>query len=318
MTKRKLTLKRLDPWSVLKFGLVANLVGLGILLLAGRVVWYLVVDQLGLIDTICETAVEFDAVAECGINGGPLFRQALVIGLLGVVVLSGVQVFFSFLYNLIADLTGGLSFTFRDDTVGVVDTMTARGGASAPTGAGDPTAAREERLKEKEEAERERQRTAAKNRGTGRQPAGSSDPTVRDPRHTPAATTAGGGTFAAKGSGGADTTRATPPRSPERTAGRPEPTRSPLRDRSSERTPTPTPSAPTGAGDPTREPSTSSGAGEPSRTSSAPTGAGDSTRRREEPAPSSTPSEDREDVAKDRAVRERSRGSGRDDDPIFG
>lgn len=168
MKKRKLTLKRLDPWSVLKFGLVANTVGLAILLVAARIVWYFV-TRLDLIGQICETAGKVAVDLEsCGIDGGGLFKQVFIVGLMGVVVATGVQVFVAFLYNLIADLTGGLTFTFFDDSVGEEGAMTARGGSvAAPTGAGDPSLAREQRLREA--AEREEQRRTTRSPRTSRE-----------------------------------------------------------------------------------------------------------------------------------------------------
>lgn len=118
MVRRRLTLKRIDPWSVLKFGFVANLALLAIGMLGAAVVWFFI-RQLGLIERVCGMAqqVGFEA---CGINGGNLFRLLLLLGLLGVVVQTGLFVFLSFLHNLIADLVGGLSFTYVDDTPGSV------------------------------------------------------------------------------------------------------------------------------------------------------------------------------------------------------
>ncbi len=113
MARRTLTIKRIDPWSVLKVGFLANLVLLGILLLAGRVVWFFI-ERLELIDRACEVASSV-GFQNCGLNGGNIFRNALLLGLLGVVVQTGILVFGTFLHNLIAELTGGLSMTVVDD-----------------------------------------------------------------------------------------------------------------------------------------------------------------------------------------------------------
>lgn len=114
MARRRLTLKRIDPWSALKFGFVANLSLLAIFLLGFGVVWFFV-RQLGLVEKVCEVARTVGFV-RCGINGVNLFRSLLLLGSLGVVVQTGLVVFAAFLYNLIADLAGGLTFTFRDDS----------------------------------------------------------------------------------------------------------------------------------------------------------------------------------------------------------
>lgn len=116
MNRRRLTLKRIDPWSVLKFGIVANLALLVIGLIGFGIIW-LVITQLDLIDKVCSSVGDLVlGLEDCGINGGALFGRLLLLGLLGVVVQTGIMVFMAFLYNLIADLTGGLSFGFLDES----------------------------------------------------------------------------------------------------------------------------------------------------------------------------------------------------------
>lgn len=114
MARRRLTLKRIDPWSVLKFGFVVNLALLAIWLLGAGVIWFFI-RQLQLIDKVCEIARDVGFV-ECGVNGGNLFRALLLLGLLGTVIQTGLMVFLAFLHNLIADLVGGLQFTFNDES----------------------------------------------------------------------------------------------------------------------------------------------------------------------------------------------------------
>jgi hypothetical protein len=112
--RRRLTVKRIDPWSVLKFGAVVNLAMLAIGMLVFAVAW-VVIDRLRIVDQICDIA---DTVGfqTCGVNAGNLFRALFLLGLLWVVIQTAVFVFLSFLHNLIADLTGGLSLTVLDDS----------------------------------------------------------------------------------------------------------------------------------------------------------------------------------------------------------
>ena len=128
MARRRLTLKRIDPWSVLKFGFVANLALLAIWLLGAGIVWFFV-RRLELIEKVCEIAGDV-AFVECGINGGNLFRALLLLGLLGTVIQTGLLVFLAFLHNLIADLVGGIGFTFTEE-----------GGAALPPAARTSAAA---------------------------------------------------------------------------------------------------------------------------------------------------------------------------------
>lgn len=138
MTRRRLTVRRIDPWSVLKFGAVANVVLLLIWLLVVGVVFY-IVDRIGLVDQVCDVVLEVGFEA-CGVNAGNLFRAIALLGLLGVVILTAVAVFLSFLHNLIADLTGGLTFTVNDDSPFVQRPAVAADRATATTagGAGRP------------------------------------------------------------------------------------------------------------------------------------------------------------------------------------
>jgi len=112
--RRRLTVKRIDPWSVLKLAAVANLALLGIGLLFAYVVWF-VIDRLNIVDQVCGIATDV-GFTRCGLEAASLFRTLLQLGLLGVVVMTAVAVFLAFLHNLIADLTGGLAFSVVDDT----------------------------------------------------------------------------------------------------------------------------------------------------------------------------------------------------------
>lgn len=113
MSRRRLTIKRLDPWSVLKFGAVANVILLAVVLLTAGVVWF-IVDRLELIEQACDIARDVGFTA-CGVEAGGLFRALGLLGLLWAVVQTAVLVFFAFLHNLIADLTGGLVIGVVDD-----------------------------------------------------------------------------------------------------------------------------------------------------------------------------------------------------------
>lgn len=115
MARRRLSVKRIDPWSMLKFGFIANIVFLVIFLMLLGVIWF-IVDRLQLVDQVCGIATDV-GFTECGINAPNLFRSAILLGLLWVVVQTAILVFLAFLYNLIADLTGGIGLTIVDDSL---------------------------------------------------------------------------------------------------------------------------------------------------------------------------------------------------------
>jgi hypothetical protein len=113
VARTRTTIKRIDPWSILKFAFVANLVLLAIQLLVGAIAWAFI-RRLELIESVCDLASKF-GVNECTIDGGQLFDTVLVLGLLGVVIQTGIVVFLAFLANLIFDLIGGIVVTLEDE-----------------------------------------------------------------------------------------------------------------------------------------------------------------------------------------------------------
>ncbi|MEX2324587.1 MAG: DUF3566 domain-containing protein [Nitriliruptoraceae bacterium] len=112
MARRQFTVKRIDPWSVLKVGAIASLVITAIAVVALAVIWFMI-DRLRLVDQVCGIATDI-GFATCGLNAGNFFRATIMLGLLWAVVQTAVFVFLAFLYNLMADLTGGV-------VLGVVD-----------------------------------------------------------------------------------------------------------------------------------------------------------------------------------------------------
>lgn len=113
MARRRMTLRRIDPWSVLKFGFVVNLCLLAMALLGFVVLWF-AIRQLGVIDQLCQLATDI-GFQECGVNGTNLFRVVLLFGVLAMIVQTGLMVFFAFLHNLIADLVGGVVVTVYEE-----------------------------------------------------------------------------------------------------------------------------------------------------------------------------------------------------------
>ena len=129
VARRRMTIKRLDPWSVLKFGAFASVVLYAVFLLVAGVVWF-IIDRLQLVDQACDIALDV-GFTSCGVNAGNLFQVLALLGAMWVIVQTAILVFLSFLHNLIADLTGGL-------VIGVVDDVSES--APSPRAAGPITA----------------------------------------------------------------------------------------------------------------------------------------------------------------------------------
>jgi len=109
VARRRMVLRHIDPFTVLKFGAVANLAvaAIGVLTLAIVVRFAL---GTGLTEQVCDIATDVGFV-DCGFRLGPILRLLLVLGLVWAVVQTALLVLLAFLHNLISDLTGGIAVT---------------------------------------------------------------------------------------------------------------------------------------------------------------------------------------------------------------
>lgn len=105
VVRRRATVRRVDPWSVLKLSVIFYFCFLLVVML-GLAVFWSVVLRIGIIDTL--TGFLDDLQLTLVINGSNIARAAFLVGLLNVVLWTGINVFLAFLYNLVADLLGGL------------------------------------------------------------------------------------------------------------------------------------------------------------------------------------------------------------------
>ena len=105
LRRGRLVVRKIDPWSVLKFSLVFYFCMLLIMLL-GTAIIFGTLKAFGVITNL--EGVFREAGADVTISGGTIFRWLFLIGLVGTVIWSAITVFMAFLYNLIADVVGGI------------------------------------------------------------------------------------------------------------------------------------------------------------------------------------------------------------------
>ncbi|GLY67549.1 DUF3566 domain-containing protein [Amycolatopsis taiwanensis] len=117
--RASLQVKRIDPWSVLKLSLVLGAAMFFIWLVAVGVL-YTVLDGMGVWDKLNGTFSSLvsgeggNAPSGPLISAGRVFGIAAVIGAINIVLLSALATVSAFIYNVSADLAGGLEVTLSE------------------------------------------------------------------------------------------------------------------------------------------------------------------------------------------------------------
>jgi Transmembrane domain of unknown function (DUF3566) len=119
----RVQIRRVSPWSVLKLSLILYACLL-VVILVGMTILYAILSSLGVIDTFEELLTSVwgpgegdvatgpnDPVTLFEINPGYLFRIMFLIGSISTALWAAFTMFLALLYNLIADLVGGIEVT---------------------------------------------------------------------------------------------------------------------------------------------------------------------------------------------------------------
>ena len=105
-------LRRIDPWTVLKAGLIFNVIG-GLVFVLGMWVTWSIALQRGIPDGIASI---FEALTLTYTPDGELYFRALILlSIVGVVVATAAMTLGAVVYNLISDLVGGVEFTVLEE-----------------------------------------------------------------------------------------------------------------------------------------------------------------------------------------------------------
>ena len=114
--RARLSLKRIDPWSVFLFSLVAS-VFVGIAVVVAVAVLYAVVGALGITESLNELFAEVtggSVTTEPLLTSGRVVGSAAVLAAVNVVFLTLLATLSALLYNLCASFTGGLELTLGE------------------------------------------------------------------------------------------------------------------------------------------------------------------------------------------------------------
>jgi hypothetical protein len=117
--KVRLTVARVDPWSVLKLSFLLS-VALGVVLVTASVVLWTVLDAMGVfasvnseLRSIGSANTKFDINEWVGL--GRVVSLTTVIAVVNVLIIMALSTLGAVLYNLASSLVGGLQVTLSDD-----------------------------------------------------------------------------------------------------------------------------------------------------------------------------------------------------------
>jgi hypothetical protein len=109
----RVQIRKVNPWSVLRFSLLFYFCLMLVALLGLAILWG-ILSAAGVLDSVTEllTDVGFgDRQGNFQFDTGYIFRTLFLIGLISTILWAAFTLVVAFLYNLIADLVGGIEVT---------------------------------------------------------------------------------------------------------------------------------------------------------------------------------------------------------------
>jgi hypothetical protein len=116
--RARLSIKRVDPWSVMKFAFAVSFVLLVVIIVATSVL-YLALDAMDVFDSVNKTMAELftsngGTENAFKITAGGVIGVAAIFGAINVVLFTALMTLGAFVYNVCADLVGGVEITLAE------------------------------------------------------------------------------------------------------------------------------------------------------------------------------------------------------------
>ncbi len=115
----RLSVSRVDPWSVMKLGFLLS-VALGVMTVVAAAVAWQVLDSMGVFADLQSLVKDLGATEQFGpileyLRLNNIMSIAVVVAVVNVALVTALTTLFAFLYNIVAALVGGLHMTLTDD-----------------------------------------------------------------------------------------------------------------------------------------------------------------------------------------------------------
>lgn len=117
--KVRLTVSRVDPWSVMKMSFLLS-IAIGIMIVVAAFVFWYALNDLGVFTSIDETirkivGTESELDILQYVERDRVVSIAMIIAVVDVVLMTALSTIGAFLYNVVAALVGGVHMTLTDD-----------------------------------------------------------------------------------------------------------------------------------------------------------------------------------------------------------
>jgi hypothetical protein len=114
--RARLNLKRIDPWSVMKFSFAVSLV-LFVVAIVSTSVLYLALDAMKVWDSVNKLMAEVVPSSGTGaarVTAKGVIGTAVLLGAVNMVLFTALMTLGAFVYNVCADLVGGVELTLSE------------------------------------------------------------------------------------------------------------------------------------------------------------------------------------------------------------